>query len=120
MRIRHFACHRWEAGAMCLIFLGLLLSQSHAQLGPPPNILVQPLDKIVTNGGTATFTVKISANATPISYQWEFHSQNDSDEENLPGAAGTVLSPLNSSTLTFSRSNVDVGDVGGYDVRLRN
>jgi hypothetical protein len=99
---------------MCLLLWGMLLMECHGQLGAPPVITVQPLDQIVTNGGTAKFTVTVGANVTPVSYQWKFGT-ND-----IPGTSGTIVISLTPTPLSYSISNVDSGDVGSYCVRLTN
>jgi hypothetical protein len=122
MKYRKFRSYWRQGGAICLCFWGLLSSAVYAQIGPPPNIVVQPSNVIVTNQGTATFSVKISANATPISYAWRYRKSENDDEGGVSGSggSGTVYSPLGSATITFSCNNAKPEDAGYYFVRLKN
>jgi sugar lactone lactonase YvrE len=53
-----------------LVWCGLNL---RAQTGP--TITNQPVDQVVTNGGTATFSVGVNGTG-PFTYQWQFNSNN--------------------------------------------
>jgi hypothetical protein len=69
-----------------------------------PTILSQPLDQVVTGGGTAVFTVSAVGSPAPT-YQWLFNDTNS-----LPGAVS------NSLTLT----NVQNPQRGFYSVMVSN
>jgi sugar lactone lactonase YvrE len=56
--------------ASFLVWCGLNL---RAQTGP--TITNQPADQVVTNGGTATFSVGVNGTG-PFTYQWQFNSNN--------------------------------------------
>ena len=69
----------------------------------PPVITVQPMNQMVTVGGTASFSVTASG-TWPLSYQWNFNGTN------LSGATNTTL------TLT----NVRLSQAGNYAVLVTN
>jgi len=88
---------------MCLLLLGMLLSDVYAQL--PPTILIPPLDQTVVIGGTARFSVVASSGGLTLSYQWY-----QPPHRPLQGET--------SSTLT--RDNVSSSDEGQYFVEVKN
>jgi DNA/RNA endonuclease G (NUC1) len=68
-----------------------------------PTITTQPLSQNVAVGLNATFQVSASGSA-PFSYQWQLAGTN------LPGA----------SLSSYTRTNVQAGDVGNYSVIVTN
>src|SRR6185436_18859456 len=68
-----------------------------------PSILVQPANRSVQEGSSATFHVTASGSA-PLSYQWRFE--------------GNAINGAISSSLTLS--NVQSSDAGGYSVEVTN
>lgn len=81
----------------------LVLWSSSAFLWSQPVISQQPVDQMVTNGGTATFSVSV-AGADAFSCQWQFQSTN------LPGATNSSL----------SLTNVQPRQSGAYSVIVSN
>src|SRR6185369_13007698 len=105
MRYGHCLIERLQKAGLCLVLLGLLVSKSEGQVGPPPFIAVQPSDKTVLTGSMASFDV-VAVSATTLRYQWQFNGADIHGE----GA--------NKSTYTIA--NATVGNVGRYSVRVRN
>jgi subtilisin-like proprotein convertase family protein len=68
-----------------------------------PVIVSPPSSAAVAAGATAQFDVVV-AGAAPLGYQWR------KDEANLPGANAS----------TYTKSNVQVADAGGYSVVVSN
>ena len=93
---------------MCLLLFGMLLTRGYAQIGPPPVIVLPPLDQTVPRGSAATFVV-VAASGTTLSYQWY---------------ADTLLTPAQrldgetSSSLTLT--NAGSADQGQYYVEVKN
>jgi len=100
---RHFLIEQLQKAGVCLLLFGLLVSKSEAQVGPPPIIAVQPLDKVVRDGGTAIFDV-VAVSTTTLHYQWQFN--------------GADLHGANKSDYTIP--NATPGNVGRYSVQIRN
>ena len=90
---------------ICLLLFGLLASKSEAQVGPPPIIAVQPLDKVVRDGGTAIFDV-VAVSATTLHYQWQFN--------------GADLHGDGANKSDYTIPNATPGNVGRYSVQIRN
>lgn len=105
MRCGHFLIEKLQKAGVCLLLFGLLASESEAQVGPPPIIAVQPLDKVVPDGGTATFEV-VAVSATTLHYQWQFNGAD------IHGDGATK------SAYTIPAATL--GNVGRYSVRIRN
>ena len=78
-------------------------------LAGAPSITQQPSSTTVSPGGSATFSVSISA-PTGASYQWQLNSTDLSNGSNISGAT--------TSTLTIT--NASASDVGRYRVRITN
>ncbi|MDB6111140.1 MAG: non-specific endonuclease, partial [Pedosphaera sp.] len=68
-----------------------------------PTITTQPLSQNVAVGLNATFQISVSG-SVPFSYQWQLAGTN------LPGA----------SLSSYTRTNVQAGDVGNYSVIVTN
>jgi hypothetical protein len=68
-----------------------------------PSITGQPQNQLAVAGSSATFNVQVSG-AQPLIYQWRFNSNN------ISGA----------TDMSYSRSNVQSGDAGYYDVLVTN
>jgi hypothetical protein len=79
------------------------LSLAGTQQFVAPAILAQPVSRIVSLGGTVTFSVAAGGTG-PLIYQWHFKGAP------LPGAAGTSL----------VISNVRQADAGPYQVAISN
>jgi hypothetical protein len=86
------------------IYLNLIFTLQGA-----PTITNQPVDKTVTNGNSATFTIEATGNA-PLRYQWM--------KDGLSLTDGGRISGAKTNTLTFAR--VEFGDAGGYAVVITN
>jgi RHS repeat-associated protein len=69
----------------------------------PPLIMTQPSSQIVTQGGSATFSVTVT-NTMVVTYQWKFNGAD------VPGATGD----------SFTRGNAQPGDAGSYAVLVFN
>jgi len=69
----------------------------------PPVIAAQPQKLAVVPGQNAIFNVTANGTA-PLAYQWQFKGTN------VAGATGS----------TYTRSNVQLADVGNYDVLIAN
>lgn len=69
----------------------------------PPSITGQPQSQGVNAGATATFSVSAGGTA-PLTYQWRMNGSN------IPDATNT----------SYTRSNVQAGDVGSYSVVVSN
>lgn len=87
----------------CLFFAVLLLARPCAAGGPPPVILVQPLDVSVLFLNTASFSVT-ALSGTTLSYQWLKNGTN------IPGA----------TSATYSILSVGNADAGNYAVIVQN
>lgn len=85
------------------------------ELTLPPQIIVQPQDFAVTNGGnTANFSVV--ANGTPLLvYQWQFNGTNITD-----GPTGTGSTLSGSTTTNLSITGLSLSDFGNYRVVVSN
>lgn len=58
----------------CLLALAALATSAMTLLAQP-EIVTQPSDQVVTNGGTAVFSVAVSGTG-PFTYQWQFKGTN--------------------------------------------
>ncbi|MDD9269540.1 immunoglobulin domain-containing protein, partial [Paenibacillus sp. GCM10023248] len=74
-----------------------------------PSITSQPVNKTVTEGQTATFSVTASGDA-PFSYQWKKDGNELTDSGNISGA----------TTASLSITNAQSGDAGSYTVVVTN
>lgn len=93
-------------GVMCLPLIGMLVSQAHAQVGPPPVIVVQPLDVTAPVGGTANFAV-VAVSGTTLSYQWR------KDGIDIPGAKKSNYTIHGAQTTDAGRYSVVVNNAAG-------
>ena len=91
---------KWAISLLCF---GISLSQSHAQLGPPPIIGVQPLGLSVSYGDTAIFLVG-AVSVTHMSYQW-YH-----DDKKIGGADQAIC----------TIDHIKPKDAGKYWVQIKN
>ena len=105
MRCGHFLIESLQKAGMCLFLFGLVASTSQAQVGPAPIIVVQPLDKVVLDGGTASFEV-VAVSVTTLHYQWQFNGAD------LHGDGATKRA--------YTIPMATLGNVGRYSVRIRN
>ena len=81
-----------------------------AIVGPrPPTIAMQPANRMVTLGGTTTFTA-VASGSNPLSYQWRKDGLNLSDAGRITGTA--------SNRLTIA--NVQTNDAGLYSILVTN
>lgn len=94
---------RGQKAVMSLIITGLLLAQPASAGGPPPVILVQPLDVSVLFLNTASFSV-VALSGTTMSYQWLKNGTN------IPGA----------TSASYSVPNCQNTDAGNYAVVVQN
>lgn len=93
---------------MWLLWAGLLLLkgfEGYAQIGPPPVIVLQPLDQTVLQGGTAIFSV-VAVSVTKLRYQWRFNGED-------------IQSP-DADRSTYTIANVTSAHAGNYSVRVKN
>ena len=98
---------------MCLILGGLLVAESHAQIGPPPIIAVQPLGLSVQKGGTALITTT-AVSLTSMTFTWCFNG--------TPIAHPTVLSSngIAGVVSVLAVPNCGTGNQGAYSVIVQN
>jgi len=89
--------------AKWLLLAGLLLARPCAALGPPPIIVVQPLDVSVLFLSTASLTV-VALSGTTMTYQWLKNGTN------IPGA----------TSATYSLLSIQNSDQGNYAVVVQN
>jgi len=90
--------------AMSLLIWCRLVVVSHAQIGPPPVIIVQPLDQTVQIGDDTTFAV-VAVSITRLSYQWRLNGQA------APGSNGKS---------TYTIHSVKLNSEGTYSVVVKN
>src|SRR4030095_260373 len=95
-----------KAGGLWLCFCFLFPFQSPAA-GPPPVIIVQPLDQTALCGRPAIFTVVPGSSDTTLSYQW--YKNNKA----LKGQTSSTLTLTNVSNLDQGEYYVDVKNSGG-------
>jgi len=81
----------------------MLLSQAQAQIGPPPVIVVQPLDATAPLGGTVEFAV-VAVSGTTLSYQWR--------------KDGIDINGARKSRYTINRAKAT--DAGRYSAEVKN
>jgi len=91
--------------AMCLFLFGILVSKVYAGVGPPPVITVQPLDRTVQKGGSASFTV-VAKSITQLTYKWYFN--------------GNVLNGFGQGTPALTVTNAQTANAGVYSVEVKN
>ena len=84
-------------------FGSIFSSNAVLNIGPPPDILVQPTNLVVTAGAAATFNV-VAGGAGPFGYQWTLD--------------GTNLLSATNSTLVITNAEAD--DAGTYAVEVSN
>ena len=72
----------------------------------PPAITVQPVNKTITAGGSASFTVVVSG-TTPLFFQWR------QDDAEIAGATNQILALANSQTNRAGRYSVVVSNFAG-------
>ena len=100
--------------AFCLVLLSFSEIKGHAQLGPPPTIVVQPLGISVLNGGTAIFTTT-ALNVSSL--KWMVNGQP------VPASNSSVLTvdvPLVGDVSTLTVNNVSSASAGNYTVKFTN
>jgi hypothetical protein len=90
----------WALGLTCSL---LMVSTSWAQIGPPPVILVQPLDIRLFDGNDASFRVE-AFSLTRMEYQWLYN--------------GAKINGANKNTLEVK--DVSNRDAGDYSVEISN
>lgn len=91
---------------LCLFWLGLSDLSSHAQVGPPPTITVQPLSQTVPLNGSVTFEV-VASSPTTMTYQWRRNSAN------IPGATQSTYTIAPVSQSSAANYSVRVSNAGG-------
>jgi len=69
----------------------------------PPRILVQPVERATTIGGTASFSV-VAEGSAPLTYQWRFQGK-------------TILGATNS---TYTSRDAQLSQEGRYQVQVSN
>lgn len=90
-----------------LLLLAVLMSDSFPSLAQP-TITQQPVDTIVTNGGTAIFSVSVSGTG-PFTYQWQFNGTN------LPPLIKTL--PVSGCGVAVDKlGNLYIADVNNYRI----
>jgi len=104
--------------AICLIFLGLSVVTSCAQLGTPPIILVQPLGISVPIGGTVILTTT-ALSTTSMTFNWSLNGKKI-DKKNKNTTVVNVVIPLVGTISTLTVSDVDAGGAGTYTVQIVN
>ncbi len=77
--------------------------------GTAPAIYAQPAAKILTSGGTATFTVG-AVGTGPLAYQWQKDGFKLNNGGNISGA----------STASLTLSNLTLTDIGNYQAIVGN
>lgn len=98
--------------SICLFCFGIGVSRSYAQLGGPPEIIVQPVGVSVLNGDSATF-LATAASLTPMTYQWYTTNPSGNGKQKV-GSQGTPFLGImvcTVSNLTYS---------GNYWVVVKN
>jgi Immunoglobulin I-set domain len=102
--------------AMCLILFGVLVTSGHAQLGTPPNIIVQPLGLSVQKGGTAVITTTAVSLTTPT-FKWLFNGKKIKDDN---ATVINVVVPLVGTVSTLTLKEVASQDAGNFSVQVVN
>ena len=87
------------------LILALALSKAHAQIGPPPIIVLQPASQTASYGSTVKFTVTATS-LTPMTYQWRFN--------------GTNISSGKARSATYQCDEIKFKDAGGYSCVITN
>lgn len=106
---KRFWDYSLKAAALSLFLCCLLPARSFSQIGVPPVITVQPTNTIVTNGGTATFTVE-AFSLVSVTYAWYRNGAKLSNGARILGATD--------SRCTIS--NIGFADAGNYYVEVKN
>ena len=101
---------------VCLAFLGIFTTKSHAQLGGPPNIAVQPLGLSVLNGGSAIITTTATS-LTSMSVTWYF---NGKKLTNSQASVLNVVVPLVGTVSTLTVNNINTSLAGTYSIMAKN
>jgi hypothetical protein len=115
--MRKFSKYRLKEMAICLVFLGFFTAKSHAQLGTPPIIAVQPLGLAVQNGGTAILTTT-AVSISSMKFYWYFNGQPVSPTNTT---VANVVVPLVGTVSTLTVKNVSSPtSAGSYSVRITN
>lgn len=110
------AANNLTAGAYIATLAFTNLSDTNVQLRQfqlavisPPVVTNQPATQTVPDGTTAMFGVGVSG-GTPLSYQWQFNSNNLADGNSISG----------STTATLTIGSVAPADAGYYRVIVTN
>ncbi len=116
--------HRLQKIAICLLFLGFFGAKTFAGLGPPPTIVVQPLDITVQNGGTAVFTVVASGGLLDApTFTWFYNTNSQISQssnitvQTINGLLGALLGD-SESILTIT--HVNTNNAGIYSVKVKD
>jgi hypothetical protein len=94
-------------------------SETHVRTGTfaialPPQITTSPTNQTATNGGTASFWVKVSG-TPPLAYQWQFNGTNLTNGTNL---WGSIISGTATTNLTVG--GIVTNDLGSYRCVVTN
>jgi len=114
--MRKFSKYRLKETLICLVFLGFFTARSHAQIGTPPIIAVQPLGLAVQNGGTAVLTTT-AVSISSMKFYWLF---NDKPIPTTNTTVVNVVVPLVGTVSTLTVKNVSSQSEGNYSVRIVN
>jgi hypothetical protein len=99
-----------------LAFLSVFATDSYAQLGGPPKIIVQPLGLSVLKGGTAVITTTATS-LTSMNLTWYCNGKK------LSGNGYNVLNvavPLVGTVSTLTINNITPANEGYYSVQAQN
>jgi len=115
-RLSRFIRYQKRKAAIGLIFFGFLTTRSHAQIGTPPIIAVQPLGVAVQNGGTALLTTT-AVSLTSMKFYWLFNGQPVSATNTI---VVNVVVPLVGTVSTLTVNDASPASAGNYSVRVVN
>src|SRR5580658_555176 len=101
---------------ICVVFFGLLAGRSHAQIGTPPIIAVQPLGLAVQNGDNAILTTT-AVSITSMKFSWLLNGKP------VPTNGTTVVNvavPLVGTVSTLTVNKINSAQAGSYSVVIKN
>ncbi len=115
-RMRRLIQYKMQRMALCLVILVFFTAKSHAQLGTPPVVAVQPLGLAVQNGGTAILTTT-AVSLTSMRFYWLYNGLPVSTTNTT---VVNVVVPLVGTVSTLTINNVSAANAGSYSVRIVN